>query len=207
MAISFPVSLPSTSGLNSIVIRLSDVIGLQASPITFGQTLYDWGGDFMEADISVPPMKRADAEAWVTFLWKLRGQLGTFLMGDPANSSPRGTWAGSPKVLGAHAAGVRTIAMDGFTAAATGKEGDWIQFGTGSTSELKKVLQDFTADGSGLATVEIGPRMRRPLADNDTFATSSPKGLWQLASNTREYSIGLARMYGLRFSCVEALRI
>lgn len=207
MAISFPVNLPSTSGPNSFVIRLSDVIGLQPSPVTFGQTLYDWGGDMLEADISVPPMKRADAEAWVAFLWKLRGRLGTFLMGDPANSSPRGTWAGSAQVNGAQVAGLRTLPLKNLTAGATGKEGDWLQLGTGATAELHKLLADFTADGSGLASAEIAPRTRRSLLDSATVVTSGAKGLWRLASNTREYSIGLARMYGLRFSAIEALEI
>lgn len=207
MAISFPLSFPSTSGAAGIDIRISDVVGMQSSPLTLAQTIFDWGGDVLEADIAAPSMKRADAEVWVAFLWALRGRVGTFLMGDPANSSPRGTWAGTPVVNGAHAAGVRTVALKNFTAGATGKQGDWLQFGSGSTSELHKVLVDFTADGAGLASVELGPRMRRALSDNAAIVSSGARGLWQLASNTRSYSIRLARVYGIRFSAVEALRI
>lgn len=204
MAISFPLAFPTTKGPRRIAIRAIDVAGLQASPLTREHTVYDWGGDGWELDIEAPPMKRADAEAWVVFLLKLRGYVGTFLAGDPVNTSPRGTWAGTPLLNGAHAAGVRTVALDGFTAAATGKEGDWLQFGTGASTRLHKVLEDFTANGAGQANVEIYPQLRAALLDNAAIVTASAKGRWRLASNVREYSIELAQVYGLRFSCIEA---
>jgi hypothetical protein len=205
MAISYPIELPN-NGVRTIAIRATDVIGLQEAPLTLEQTVYDWGGDALAADVEYPPfILRADAEAMVAFLFKLRGRLGTFLMGDPAHTFPRGTWAGVPLVSGAHAAGARTVALKGFTAGATGKEGDWLQFGGGDTAELHKVIADFTADGAGDASAEIYPRTRRAFSDDAQIISSNAKGLWRLASNTREYSIGLARRYGLRFSCIEAL--
>jgi hypothetical protein len=203
MAIPYPLTFPAVKGPRSISIRLSDVVGLQASPISLEQTLFDWGGDMLAADVALPPMRRADAEEYVGFLWALRGMLGTFLMGD--GFAPRGSWAGSPLLAGAHAAGVRTLSVDGFSAAATGKRGDWLQFGSGSSTRLHKVLEDFTADGGGLATIEIAPRLRAALADNAPLVSSSCVGHWRLASNVREYTVEIGQMYGLRFSCVEAL--
>ena len=147
----------------------------------------------------------ADAEMWVTFLLSLRGSLGTFLMGDSVGAAPRGTWAGTPLLAGSHAAGVRTVALDGFSAGATGKAGDWLNWGSGSSTRLHKVLQDFTADGAGQATVEIYPRLRAALADNAPVTNTNAMGLWRLASNGREWSIGLGQMYGLRFSAIEDL--
>lgn len=205
MAISYPLAFPTVKGPRQISIRLIDVVGVQSSPISLEQTSYDWGGDRLEADVALPPMKRADAEEFVGFLWSLRGMLGTFLMGDPVGATPRGTWAGTPLLAGAHAAGVRTLSVDGFSAGATGKRGDWLQFGSGSSTRLHKVLQDFTADGGGAATIEIAPRLRAALVDNEPLVSSSCKGQWRLASNAREYTIELAQVYGLRFSCVEAL--
>jgi hypothetical protein len=205
MAIAYPLSFPSTRNPAEISIRILDVAGMQSSPISLEQTLYDWGGDRLEADVGFGPMVREDAEPFVAFLWALRGMVGTFLMGDPAGATPRGTWAGTPLLAGAHAAGVRTLSVDGFSAAATGKAGDWLQFGTGSSTRLHKVLVDFTADGAGLATIEIAPRLRAALADNEPLDSAGCLGRWRLASNVREFSIGEAVKYGLRFSCVEAL--
>jgi len=205
MALSYPLALPNTKGMRRINIRAIDVVGLQASPLTLEQTVYDWGGDMLAADVELPPMVRADAEMWVTFLLSLRGSLGTFLMGDSVGAAPRGTWAGTPLLAGSHAAGVRTVAMDGFSAGATGKAGDWLNWGSGSSTRLHKVLQDFTADGAGQATVEIYPRLRAALADNAPVTNTNAMGLWRLASNGREWSIGLGQMYGLRFSAIEDL--
>lgn len=205
MSISYPLALPSTSGLRQIDFGAIDVVGLQESPLTLEQTTYDWGGDTLTAEVALPPMDRADAEVWVAFLLALRGRLGTFLMGDPLGTAPRGTWAGTPLLVGAHAAGLRTLSVDGFSAGATGKQGDWIQFGSGASTRLHKVLQDFTADGSGAATIEIYPRLRADLADNAALNTANTKGRWRLATNRRDWSIGLAQKYGVRFTCVEAL--
>jgi hypothetical protein len=203
VAITYPLTLPTTRA-QRIEFRAHSAVGFQPAPLTLEQTIYVWQGDTWEADVIIPPMVRAEAEGVVGFLLALNGMEGTFLMGDPLNTSPRGTWAGSPLVAGSHAAGVKTVALDGFSAAATGKVGDWIQFGSGSTSRLHKVVQDFTADGGGLASVEIWPRLRTSLADNAPIVTASPKGLWRLASNARGWSLDIGQIYGLRFSAIEA---
>ena len=205
MALSYPLALPSSQEAREITIRARSVVGVSESPFTFEQQVQAMAGERWEADIALPPMTRADAEDWIGWLMGLNGQEGTFLMGEPVNTSPRGTWAGTPLVNGSHAARAKSIAMDGFTAGATVKRGDWFQIGTGSSSRLYKVVQDATASGGGTLTLEIWPGLRATLADNATLDTSSPVGLWRLASNVREYSISLARIYGLRFSCVEAL--
>ena len=98
------------------------------------------------------------------------------------------------------------MARDGFSVGATGKRGDWIQFGTGSSSRLHKVAAAFTADGSGEASVEIWPRTRAALADNDTFVTSSAKGLWKLTTNGIPYTIRDVRLGGIVIPFVEDLR-
>lgn len=205
MALSFPLALPTSQEPREITIRARSVVGLSESPFTLEQQVQAMAGERWEADIVLPPMTRADAEDWIGWLTALNGQEGTFLMGDMVNTSVRGTWAGSPLVNGAHAARVKSIAMDGFTAGATVKRGDWAQIGTGSSSRLYKVVQDATANGSGVLTLEIWPGLRASLADNASLDITSPVGVWRLASNVREWTIGLARMYGLRFSAVEAL--
>lgn len=204
--ISYPLTFPTVKAPRSFAIRAGAVVGVQPSPLTLEHTVYVWPGDGWELDIEFPPLNgRAEAAAVIAFLLKLNGMEGTFLAGDPLNTSPRGTWAGaSPLVVGAHVAGVKTVAIDGLAAGATGKEMDWIQFGSGSTARLHQVVQDFTANGSGEATLEIWPRTRAALADNAPITLASPQGLWRLASNTTGWSVGLAQRYGVRFTCIEA---
>lgn len=204
MTISYPLSLPNTD-VRGITIRAVDVVGVGESPFTLQHQLQQHQGQRWEADIELPPMKRADAEAWIAFLLKLKGRWGTFLLRDTVSGTPRGTWAGSPLVNGAHAANANAVALDGLTPGATVSEGDWIQFGTGASTRLHKSLSSATANGSGQVTLDIWPNLREALADNAAVVTSNAVGTFRLANNTRAWSVELAQVYGLRFSAVEAL--
>lgn len=207
MAISYPMSLPSVSGFAELEITPNALVGESRSPFTGAQQTYAWAGEFWRAVGRLPEyMPREDAEDWIGFFTALNGREGSLLAGDPLGASPRGTWAGTPVVHAAHAARAKTIAMDGFTAGATGKRGDWVQFGTGSSSRLHKVTADFTADGSGEANVEIWPPLRAALADNATFVTSSAKGLWKLDVNGVSWTVRDVRIGGIAIPLIEDLR-
>lgn len=205
MTISYPLALPNTD-IRSINLRAVDVVGMGQSPFTLSLQVQQHQGQRWEADVELPPMKRADAEAWIAFLLKLKGRYGTFLLRDPISGTPRGSWAGSPLVKGAHAAGASAVTIDGLTPlVATVSEGDFIQFGTGASTRLHKSLTAATANSSGEVTVDIWPNLRESLADNAAVVTSNAVGTFRLAGNSREWDIGLAQVYGLRFSAVEAL--
>lgn len=205
MAITYPLSFPSV-GIRSMNIRARNVVGISASPFTGQQQVYKHQGQWWEAEVTLPPMKRADAEQVVAFLLSLNGVYGTFLLGDPANTAPRGVGTGTPLVYGADQTGSELI-TDGWTTSTTGilKAGDWIQLGTGSATRLYKVLADANSDGSGIATLDIYPNLRQSPADNAQVTKSSPKGQWRLSSNDTNWSIDEASVYGITFACVEAL--
>lgn len=206
MTISFPLALPSVQGFMRMTIRARSTAGVSVSPFTGEQQVYVHQGEVWEADFELPPMVRADAEEWIGgFLLALNGREGTFLAGDPLGTLARGTWAGqSPLVNGASQTG-KTLAVDTLTAASTAKPGDWLQLGSAGTTRLHKVTALGTANGSGQVTLDIWPRLRSSPADNAAVTIASAKGIWRLASNTREWSLERAQKYGLAFSAVEAL--
>jgi hypothetical protein len=198
MAISYPLTIPAT-GIRSIVMRQRNVVGASVSPFTGAQQLVRHQGAWWEADIRLPAMKRADAEEWVGFLASLKGRWGTFRLGDPAGASPRGTWAGTPLVSGGGQTG-EAITIDGFSAGATAKRGDYIQIG----DRLYKVLADTTA-AAGAMALDIWPRLRESPADNAPVTTSNAAGLFRLASNDVDVDISEALIYGIAFGAVEAI--
>lgn len=204
MTISYPLSLPSVD-FSGVRLLQVDVVGLAQSPLTLAQQVQQHAGQRWEADIELPPMVRADAEAWIAFFGQLKGRSGTFLLRDGVSGTPRGSWAGTPVVDGVHAAGAAELALRGFSAAATVKAGDFLQLGSGLSSRLHKVLADGTADGAGDLTVDLWPNLREALDDGAAVVSSNALGLFRLASNARDWHIGLAAHYGLRFSAVEAL--
>src|SRR5690606_29710551 len=113
--------------------------------------------------------------------------------------APQGTWAGAPVVNGGDQTGLE-LEIDGLDEGATIKAGDYFQIGSGSTARLYKVLVDVTADSSGEVTLDIWPRLRESPADNAPLVTSTPKGLFRLASNETSWDADLASIFGLAFS-------
>lgn len=206
MAITYPLSLPTNKGLAKIRLTANNVVGVSQSPFTAKQQIYKYTGQFWEAEISLPPMKRADAEYWISFLLKLNGSYGTFLLGDPNGGTARGVATGTPLVNGSSQSG-NELVTDGWTNSTTGilKAGDYIQLGSDSSSQLYKVLDDVNSNGSGQATLTVWPDLRTSPADNAAITVSNAKGVFRLSSNAQAWDINEATFYGMTFAAREAL--
>ena len=206
MAIIYPLSLPTATRIRSIEFRAINAVAYSQSPFTFSGQVHAYSGQTWQADISLPPMKREDAEVWISWLIALRGQFGSFLLNDPSSATPRGSAGGSPLVNGAAQTG-NLVSIDGCSASQTGwlKAGDYVQFGTGSASSLHKVLEDVNTNGSGETTIEVWPSVRNALSDNSAVVTSSAKGVFRLSSNEQAWSVNEASVYGITFAAMEAI--
>lgn len=206
MAITYPLDLPSHTGIAKIDLRAVQVTAMTMSPFTYRQQVVVHPGQRWEAEISLPPMKRADAEQWVGWLLSLRGRVGTFLLGDPLASSPIGEGGGTPIVRGADQTG-DSITIDGCTANQSKwlARGDYIQLGSGASSQLYKVTQDATTDSFGATTLEIWPELRSSPTDNSTVTVDAPKGLFRLSTNEINWSINEASVFGVTFPAVEVI--
>ena len=207
MTISYPLSLPvATKAIQSIEIRAVNAVAYSRSPFTFAGQAFAYAGQMWTADVTLKPMKRADAEQWNAWLLSLRGQLGTFLMGDPMGATARGVATGTPLVNGASQTG-GSLVIDGATSSTTGwlKAGDYIQLGSNGSSRLHKVLADANSDGSGNVTLDIWPHIRVAPADNATVTVSNAKGLFRLSSNEQAFSINESAIYGMTFAAMEAV--
>ena len=206
MAITYPLSLPSHKKPANITFRAVNTVGMSMSPFTYQQQLFAHAGQRWECDVTLPAMARADAEQWVAFLVSLRGQFGTFTLGDPVGASPRGSAGGTPLVNGADQTG-GTLSIDGCTASQTGwlKAGDYIQLGTAGSATLHKVLADADSNGSGEVDLDIWPYIRTAPSDNATVFVTNTVGRFRLASNEQNWNINEASIYGLTFGGVEAI--
>jgi hypothetical protein len=209
LAITYPLSTPTNIGIANIIFSADNATAISQSPFTFSQQVIKHQGERWRASISLPPMKRVDAEFWVAFLLSLRGQYGTFLLGDPNCTTPQGsakTTAGTPVVMGGSQTG-QDLIIDGLPTSVTGYllAGDYIQLGTGVTSSLYKVLTQVDTNGSGQATLTLWPSVITAPVDNATVTLTSPKGLFRLANNTASWEINNISSYGITFDCVGVL--
>lgn len=205
MAISFPITMPSSGWLKANFVA-NNVVGVSKSPFTMQQQIYQWPGECLEVDVSLPPMNQSQAEAWINFLVSLRGQVGTFYIGDPIKTAPAGVATGTPVVHGAQSSMSNTLATKGWTHNVTGilKAGDWIQLGSGAEQRIYKVLTDANSDSSGYATLDIFPILREGVSDNQPITLANCQGTFRLQTNDRTWSVDNARLYGIDFKCEEA---
>lgn len=374
MSISYPLNTPTNIGIANITLSAENAVAISQSPFTFQQQVVAHPGQRWAASVSLPPMKRQDAEYWIAFLLSLKGQIGTFLLGDPncvdaqgsatakrnllVNTPFAGAVTGTPgttptswnRVLsggtitagtntlrvqttaardlfhqnpalatnttyfwsveadiglsspiigyinvanlpagavvnsyvldgadvglltltgtGSHTLGVRytmgatsgspinyigsgvsgnltgditftkpqlevgssrsvyqaiadaygpfvsgggqtgdTLVIDGCSPNVTGffLPGDYIQIGSGSATQLYKVLTQVNTDGSGGATLDIWPNLRSSPADNAAIVVANTKGRFRLKDNIQQWQINEISSYGITFDCVEAI--
>jgi hypothetical protein len=178
----------------SVELTAINAVAYSKSPFTFAGQAHAYSGQTWQADVTLPPMKRADAEQWIAFLVSLRGQFGTFLLNDPSGTAPRGT-ATTVNITGSTGDSSVSTTMTGTLLA-----GDYIQLGSGADARLHKVLQD----QSGSGTLEIWPALRADQSNVSADLTSAA-GVFRLSSNEQSWSVNEASIYGITFGAMEAL--
>jgi hypothetical protein len=207
MAITYPLSIPTTpaaAGLERFSLMGAQAVGVLRSPFTFATQVQSHPGEAWMLEAAVAPCRKEQAEPWVAFIAALRGPVGTFLIGDPHRTAPRGVATGAPKVSGTNAARSTSLNTKGWSNSITNilRAGDYIQIG----QRLYKVLQDVNSSGTGTCTLDIFPALRETVTDNTTIITSSPKGLFRLNSPEVElFEIDRERLYAISFTAVEAI--
>jgi hypothetical protein len=203
---TYPISFLSHTGVRSVELRAVNAVIYEMSPFTFAGQAQASSGQMWQADVTLPPMKREDAEIWIAWLVSLRGRFGTFNMGDPSAATPRGVATGTPLVNGSNQTG-ETLAIDGCTANVTGwlKAGDYVQLGAAGTATLHKVLADVNTNASGETTLSLWPHVRSAPLDGATVVVTDAVGRWRLSSNESSWSINEASIYGITFSAMEAI--
>ena len=209
MTISYPLSTPTNIGIANITLSAENAVAISQSPFTYQQQVVAHPGQRWAASISLPPMKRPDAEYWVAFLLSLKGQIGTFLLGDPNCVAAQGsasTTPGTPLVNGAGQTG-DTLIIDGLPVSTTGYllPGDYIQLGSSTTTQFYKVLTQVNTSVSGGATLDLWPNLRSSPANNATIIVANTKGRFRLKDNVTQWGINEISSYGITFDCVEAL--
>ncbi len=171
-------------GIQSMTMRLRSATAISQSPFTYDQQVYQHQGVRWEAEVTLPPMKRADAKQLEAFFAGLRGQANTFTLGNPLhNTTATGTGTGAINA---------TTLTGSFTGAVAG---DSFEIGS-----ALYIVTDTTA-----SSIDIMPPLRTAISTSTTLDFTLPVGTWRLASNEIAWNINQASLYGFTFACVEAI--
>lgn len=194
MPFEYPLAFPADKKTADFTMRQTLAAQVAKSPFTKERQVYRFPGEGWEADVTLVAMKRDKYEIWNSFLMELDGPVGTFLMGDPNGSLPRGTARfnqGAPLVKGGGQSG-NTLLIDGLPVATPGflLKGDYFQHGTGASTRLYKLLRDVATNGDGEATLTFWPALRVSPADDDVVVLRNAKGIWSLTRPMHEWKVG-----------------
>ena len=200
MAISYPVTMPTTPGFVSSTFGLEANTTVSTSPLNRVEQVVERAGARWVASFVLPAMRPSVAAQWRAFLISLRGRYGTFYGFDPDQKTLLGTATGTILVNGASQTG-NTLAVDGVSASGTILRGTYIQVGT----YLYLVVEDATANGSGEASLTIEPALRESPSNNAGVTVTNPKCVMRLTEDSVVWAGDRTSNITLQFSAVEAL--
>lgn len=189
MAITYPLTPPAALEASSLSITGVSAISRNVSPFTLQVQQYNWPGQGWLGSVECPPMQRAEAEQVIAFL--LSAQRGTFYFQDYANPTARGNVTGTLTVASA-TANTTTLGISGATG--TFAVGDWLQIST----SLYKVVQVNSS-----SSVDLFPVLRASYAGGTAITYSNAKGVFRLAETSTQWSIDVAKFYGISFNVIE----
>lgn len=206
MAISYPLSFPTSFGFSSFTIGLDHAIAVTESEFTFEAQTQEHQGVAWEVSGSLELLNRDQAEEYNAFIAALKGRRGTFTLTPAGSGVPRGVATGTPLVNGGSQTGDELV-TDGWTPSTTGilKAGDFIQLGSGSSATLHRVLADVDSDISGNATLDLAPKVVTAPNDNDPIVVTNPVGVFRMTNNLLPVEIRPPNTHTLRFSARSAL--
>jgi len=193
MAITYPLSIPTTQGFESISFTPMSVVGMSQSTFTGQQQVYAYAGQWWEVEFTIAPMARAKAAAWAGFFAALNGVQGTFYLGDSLGRVPTGTIAGTVTVGSGATAGSTTLPLSGGTGSFG--VGDWLQVSTN--------LYCVTQVNAG--SVDVFPKLRSSYSSGTAITYNSAKGVFRLKAPV-PFKAGKDRIYqGITVSAIEAI--
>ena len=200
MTVSYPLSLPTVRGPRQTELRLRSKAAVYESPWTGSVQVQEHTGKFWEIILEIPPMNRPEYAAWESFIFSLRGRVGTFKAGPQYASTSQGDNDGSDKTVESIDSTSTKLTVSGFSSSTNGvmKEGDYIEV----NNELKIVRKDADSDNSGEADLHIEPFFRKDPAQGDTVIIEDPKGVFRLTDEPK-MDVELFTSNGLTLSARE----
>lgn len=172
-------------GIQNMTMRLRSATSISTSPFTYDQQTFQHQGVRWEAEVTLPPLNRADAKQVEAFFASLRGQGQTFTMGNPLHNVT---------AVGTITSGSRnTTSVTGSVAGAVA--GDYFEV-NGALYIITEIAE---------STFDIMPPLRTAISSATSMDFTLPQGNWRLASNEIEWNINQASLYGFTFACVEAI--
>ena len=204
-------TFPSTQGLRGLNFTNAQP-NLLTVAVSGRRQAKSQGAQAFSFTAQTPPMSITEYKEVMGFLAAQQGQYGSFQIVLPGISTPAGSISGNVlDVNGAHAAGVKSIAVDGGDTSQTDylKKGDVVRFtAKGGEPQVGAKVYVLTADldtaGAGAGTLNIEPGLIEIIATDTVIQTNDVEFTVFMTGPTQEYETGVADYTQLEFECREA---
>lgn len=194
------ITLPTNPGFIDATPVYNSLRQQYRSPLTGKSQINARPGSYFGLKVQLPPMGVDLARDWIADL--INGLDDTVIYNFPETGKTDAA-PGTPLVNGGSQTGL-SLVCDGFGAGYTIKKGRFFSVTTASGyRELKVVTAQAVANGSGQATLSFKPHLRASPADNAAVELATPKIEGLLVDNRMEWSVNMARTYGLSFTIEE----
>jgi len=198
MAITYPTSPP----FKAVNLRMNDPAIMFRSQ-SGRRIVRKVSGQYWLLTLTYPPKKRSDFAPVIGALAKAQGQYQTFTVIPPNLATPEGTQTSNTTVATTTAVGATAIPISGAGAAATFKAGDILKFS--NHTKVYMLTDDSTADGSGLATLNINPPLLTSVtATTTTVQHSNVPFTVSLSNGVQEIKTDVAGFYTYELDVEEA---
>lgn len=178
------MSVKSFPAISPAAIRWTLVSNSQTfrSPLIKSVQTLELPGAYWMAELTFNTLTTAKKRLLSAFLVSLRGGAGRFRLADLGNVEMSGSGSGSPVVMQSLSNLPTAIGSSGWTPGATGvlKAGDMIGF---AGDELKMVMEDVDADGSGQAVIIVEPPFRAQPANASSIVITNPTCIMKLVDD------------------------
>lgn len=211
--VAFPLETPASFGISAVDWGAFSNDAYALNPWSLQLNKQIFGGRMWRGTLTIRPQSGVNGRklsAWLASLKRSGANAGTFFLGDPSASLPKGSardTPGTPLVNGASQTG-EALNIDGLPFSATGYllPGDYIQVGTGISSRLKKVLDQVDSDGAGLATVNVWPPITIAPSNGSSVVVSGAEGLFISPDNLSSWQITPPEIYkGIQLTVMEVV--
>src|SRR4051812_15200600 len=102
-------TFPNVLGPSSIQFDPLEKVEQNTSIYSGQSQTYDLMNSLWSGTVSLPILRRYDADMWQAFILSCRGMVNCFMLGDPSAALPKGIAKGSPFVAGASQTGYSLV--------------------------------------------------------------------------------------------------
>lgn len=183
---SYPLTPPAELTFSVVDVGRVSVTGLNISPYSLAQEVYQWPGQGWTLAVTVPPnSSRAVQRRLDAFVAALDGRFGTFSMALPDH-------APNPAILVNPTVAVAAAAWAGSLSVQHGAGAPFVPGDVFAVAGRIHLVTMAGAKASGVQMVDIWPRLRAAVAVGVVVNATAPVGLWRLAEDRQGYQLDLA---------------